>query len=118
MLTSSAFEDCDTDIKNCCELQRAVALVIHTSMSLPEEGNELRYNRGSYQVLISVVVHSYRPGVMTTESFSSTADGNAFLRKQNLKFIIQPVFQNSFSIQNFMLIFVILWKNNKDAAIS
>lgn len=60
----------DSNIQNCCELQSAVALVIHASRSLPEEGNELRYNRGSYQVLISVAAHSYRPGVMTAQRVS------------------------------------------------
>lgn len=70
LLTSSAFEVCYTNIQSYCELQSAVAVVIHTSRSLPEEGNKLKYNRGSYQVLISVAAHSYRPGVMTAQRVS------------------------------------------------
>lgn len=70
LMNSSAFEACDTNIHSCYELQSAVAPVIYTSRSLPEEDNDLRYNRGSYQVLISVVAHSYRPGVWTAQKVS------------------------------------------------
>lgn len=70
LMTSSAFEACDTNIHSCCELQSAVALAIYASRSLPEEGNHLRYNRGSYQVLISVVACSYRSGVRTAQKVS------------------------------------------------
>lgn len=119
LLRSSAFKACGTNAQSCFELPSAAAVVIHTSRSPREEGSELRYNRGSSQALLSVEEHSYRPGVMTAQNFNSAADGNAFLRKPNLKFIIQLSFRISPPPEiSCFLIFVTLQKNIKDAAIS
>lgn len=56
---------------------------------------------------------------MTAQNFSSIADGNAFLRKSNLKFTIQLSFRISPPPEiSGILIFITLQKNIKDAAIS
>lgn len=120
LLTSLAFEACDTNMQSCCELWHAVALVTDASSSPPEEGNELKYNRGSYQVLVSVAAPSYRPRVMTTWRVSGIAICCTTFSENR---IWSSLFSLSFRISSppkisCFLISVTLQKNIKDAAVS